>query len=172
MKKRIALSIGHSPDKPGAQAFGRSEHEEASIIAAYVLQYLYKAGVGVVVVPTGGLKSKVNFINGIDGLDLAVEIHLNAANGKAKGSETLYYPFSKKGKKLAKCVEKHMSLITKSRGVKPGWFRGRVGKYLYFLRKVNTVAIITESYFIDSEQLDPVACGYKIAQGIIEYLDT
>lgn len=172
--EHIALSIGHSPKSPGARGRGIVEHYEVARIASHLNRYLRDMGFRVTMVPTGSLRQKVKFINNLKDVDIAIECHLNASsNPKVRGSETLYFPYSKKGKALATCIEKYMKSIIKSRGSKEGWFRGvRNGKYLYFLAKCIPVAVITESYFMTGEYLAPELVAYETALGIKEYLDT
>jgi len=170
--KRVAVSIGHTDTDPGAVSKdGRKEHEEARAIAYWVKYYLNRMDYKVIDVPVGPLPDKVAYINTLNA-DVAIEVHLNAANGVATGSESLYYPFSKEGKRLARLVENQMEKITKSRGIKLGLFRGRKGKYLYFLRKTKMPSIIVEPYFIDAlEYIDPRLIGRMIAEGISDYLN-
>ena len=172
--KHVVISIGHNPKSPGAVGLGRVEHFEAAIIASYLAQYLIEMGIKVTVVPTGTLKQKVNYVNMLRDVDLAIEIHLNASSNKnVKGSETLYFPFSKNGKKLAQTIESSMKTITHSRGSKEGWFRGvKNGKYLYFLAKTKPVSVIVEPYFISSEYIEPQIVARRISLGIKKYLDT
>ena len=172
--KHVVISIGHNPKSPGAVGLGRIEHFEAAIIASYLNQYLIEMGIKVTMVPTGTLRQKVNYVNLLKDVDVAIEVHLNASSNKSvRGSETLYFPLSKKGKKLAKAIESYMKTITHSRGSKEGWYRGvRNGKYLYFLAKTKPVSVIVEPYFITSEYIEPQKVAYKIALGIKKYLDT
>ena len=116
----------------------------------------------VFIVPSGRLKKKVKWINKHNA-DLAVEIHFNACGGcKAKGSETLYYPYSTRGKKVAEIIQKYLGdVCPPSRGVKEGWWgmdRPGIEDYPgdvdgdekpdFFLKYTNCPAVIVEPEFI------------------------
>lgn len=78
------------------------------------------------------------------GADIVISIHANAsANSKANGIETLHYPGSENGIKLASEVQRRMIHRTKAtnRGIKP---RGN----LYVLENVLAPAILLELGFI------------------------
>lgn len=81
-------------------------------------------------------------------LALYISFHYNAYDGvfneKKGGIETLYYPTSVEGKKLATLIQKELIQGTKQydRGIKP---RGD----LHILRETNMVAVIIEAGFMD-----------------------
>jgi hypothetical protein len=112
-------------------------------------------------VPTGILKNKVNFINGrIMNGDVAIEIHFNAArdvdnNPVGHGCETLYYPGSVRGKLLAeKCQEALSSIYLPDRGVKEGWYRMNPDNGPdFFLAKTKCAAVIIEPEFVHRSEI-------------------
>jgi len=76
----IFISAGHYPSAPGAKWERFVEHDEAVVWADMLIA---KIGADSMLVPTGVLKSKVDFINErIMNGDIAVEIHFNAARDK------------------------------------------------------------------------------------------
>jgi N-acetylmuramoyl-L-alanine amidase len=75
------------------------------------------------------------------GYDLLIELHLNAADGNAQGTEVLYK--SNAGKEYATRVVNKLGSVFKNRGPK-------LREDLYIL-KVKPVAILIESFFCDSK---------------------
>jgi len=187
----IFISGGHHPKAKGA-AFGDfNEYDEASkwihILSEIMSESLY------IIVPTGGLRSKVDFINRSittgTGPHLAIEIHFNSdPSHGGKGSETLYYPKSEYGHELADRIQKQLSIIyPPNRGAKEGWFgmdRPGVVDYPndvdgdekpdYFLRKTNCPALIIEPEFIHNQdkivEARNAGC-HVIAQTLIQALE-
>ena len=152
----IFISAGHYPSAPGAKWDRFIEHDEAMIWATELVTELSELGKDSLLVPTGVLKDKVAFINerSING-DIALEVHFNAArdsnnNPVGKGSETLYYPGSEKGKALAETVQAVLAdCYPPSRGVKEGWYRMDPAKGPdFFLAKTKCVSVIIEPEFV------------------------
>lgn len=185
---KVAVSAGHYPKRPGAVFEGTNEHEKAVSWAKSITFYLRNLGVEVFEVPTGGLGKKIRNINS-EKCDLAIEIHFNSDPGRrGKGSETLYYPWSKKGEELADKVQRSISAFcSPNRGAKPGWYRmDQPGHIDYkgdvegdeipdaFLAKTNCTALIIEPYFLHevdriSDNID-VVCD-TMAFALWEWLD-
>jgi len=175
----IYISAGHNPEAKGACNDGFCEYDEAVLWVEKIIEILadyYE--IKAKFVPTGSLKQKVNYINNDPDSDMAVEIHFNS-NVNARGSETLYYPKSKKGKRLAKYIQDEFEeqyIFQPNRGVKEGWYHsGSTGtrKLLYFLAKTNPVAVIVEPQFIYHKQdiIDNRCKGCTaIADAIAEYV--
>lgn len=110
----ICISAGHNPAHPGACFEGFSEHPEAALWAKRIFELLPHT-VSPHLVPTGTLRSKVQYINDADAT-LAVEIHFNSAKNAdgehvGRGSETLYYPGSADGKDAATSMQKHLAPV-------------------------------------------------------------
>jgi len=154
----IFVSAGHHQEKKGACCEDFCEHDEAKIWASFLDHYL---GDNSLMVPSGTLKHKVNFINKYASAnDIAVEIHFNAAvdsdgNNVGKGSETLYYPGSVKGKELAKQVQSVLaSIFQPDRGAKEGWYRMNPSFGAdYFLQRTLCAALILEPDFIHRKEV-------------------
>lgn len=82
--------------------------------------------------------------------DFLIELHANAFNGKATGSEVLYKKQSSRGKLGAEILLKHIvgALKLKDRGPKPVELADRGG---YLIWGVSQLALIPEPFFIDSD---------------------
>ena len=82
--------------------------------------------------------------------DLCINLHCNAFNRIASGTETLYYHTSSVGKKFAACVQERVldALELRDRGIKPITGDERGG---YVLRKTSMPCLITEPAFIDND---------------------
>ena len=102
--------------------------------------------------------------------DLVAEFHLNAAGGQ--GTECYYHHKSERGKKLAQAVTDEISstLGVKNRGakIKLNAFRK---DYFGIIRQTKPCAILIETVFIDSSDLETVKtadgqrkCGEAIAR--------
>jgi hypothetical protein len=120
------------------------------------------------IVPSGKLPEKVGFINDLCGLNdvvCAVEIHFNSGPaGRVWGSETLYYPGSHAGKRMAEHVQSKLGAVfSPDRGAKEGWYKmDRPGiadyhgdvdgdeKPDYFLARTRCPALILEPEFIQN----------------------
>ncbi len=166
--KHLIISAGHNPQKTGASWKDLKEHDICVHTVKEVVQKL-APHIQVSVISTGGLKAKVQEVNRIAaaGDCIAVEVHYNAAGTTyVEGNETLYYPGSVKGKKLAtefnEVFMKHAGhLVMKDRGVKEGWYRmdsPGVIDYAgdvdgdetpdYWLRKTSCPSLILEPCFM------------------------
>lgn len=176
---KIFLSVGHSILANGncTSADGRSyggvlEYTYCKQLAPYVKSFLEKAGneVTLVVCPERKFtkstqeKSYKIPIENKGGFDLAAELHLNAFNGKAKGTE-VYYKTSK-GKVYAERVNAKLATVFKNRGA-----QNRTN--LYMLNSTKAPAILIEVFFCDNADdcaiaaaAGPDKIGRLIAEGI------
>lgn len=151
---KVFINFGHNPKHPtlpdvGAVGFGVTEADIVREIGTKVVKYLTDAGVQVVGTIQDELAPTVNAANN-SGADLFVSLHCNAANGKAKGTETFYCGGSSKGIRYAEIMQKQLikSLNTVDRGIKADW-ESHVG-YLFVLRNTSMPAILIEIAFIDN----------------------
>jgi len=148
----IFISAGHHPAKPGATFQRFIEHDEAVIWSELLYDTI---GTGASLVPPGTLQAKVDFINAriLNG-DIAIEVHFNSAkaNGQhvGRGCETLYYPGSEKGEKLATAAQAALAeVFPPSRGVKEGYYRMDPSRGAdFFLARTKCPAIIIEPEFV------------------------
>lgn len=99
------------------------------------------------------------------------EIHLNAGGGT--GSEVYYSIGSAKGKAIAAAISSNISKAfgIRNRGAKTK--RGANGDYFGIIRQTSMEAVLVETVFIDTKDLDNVktaagqrACGIAIAKAI------
>ena len=184
----ILLSAGHNPSARGAEHNGHTEHGVATRWINKIAQIVSQARESVLIVPTGTLTSKVNYINA-NNAKLALELHFNSdASKRQKGSESLYCPGSSKGKIFADIIQQefiNLNLFQPNRGSKEGWYQmdkpGHIDykgdidgdeKIDYFLHKTNCVSIILEPEFIyniDIIQNNEDAACKAIADGIIKF---
>jgi len=166
---RVAVSAGHHASAQGADRKGVTEFMETCHWQELLMETIpaqakaRRQEVEVVRIDPEKLSRKVQQINQSD-CDLAIEIHFNAASDDAaRGCEILYYPGSDVGMDAGRklCVQLAAAMETKSRGVKPGWYRmdrpGVIDFYGdkdgdempdYFLRKTNCTALIIEPEFL------------------------
>ena len=173
VNKKIALSIGHSILKNGecTSASGVvNEYKYNKKLAPYIKKYLEKVGctVDIINVPEKKYTSKssentykLEKINGHK-YDMAIELHLNCANGKAHGCEVYYV--SSKGKEIAQRIDKKLGTVFTDRGVKTA--------QLYFLTKTDCPSALVESFFCDSKSDYKIGKNYDkigklIAEGIV-----
>lgn len=153
MGKKIIISVGHSILKNGmcTSADGEvNEYRYNKKLAPEIKKYLEKAGwnVTVIVCPEKRFQTKAEektyklpLINK-GSYDLAIELHLNASDGKGHGAEVYYT--SSNGQKYAAAVQKKLSTLFRDRGIKKG-------SGLYFLNGTKPPAILIESFFCDNE---------------------
>ena len=172
VNKKIALSIGHSILKNGecTSASGVvNEYKYNKKLAPYIKKYLEKVGctVDIINVPekkyTSKSSEKTYKLDKINGhkYDMAIELHLNCANGKAHGCEVYYV--SSKGKEIAQRIDKKLGTVFTDRGVKTA--------QLYFLTKTECPSALVESFFCDSKSDYKIGKNYDkigklIAEGI------
>lgn len=174
VNKKIALSIGHSILKNGecTSASGVvNEYKYNKKLAPYIKKYLEKVGctVNIINVPekkyTSKSSEKTYKLEKINGhkYDMAIELHLNCANGKAHGCEVYYV--SSKGKEIAQKIDKKLGTVFTDRGVKTA--------QLYFLTKTDCPSALVESFFCDSKSDYKIGKNYDkigklIAEGIAD----
>lgn len=173
VNKKIALSIGHSILKNGecTSASGVvNEYKYNKKLAPYIKKYLEKVGctVDIINVPekkyTSKSSEKTYKLEKINGhkYDMAIELHLNCANGKAHGCEVYYV--SSKGNEIAQRIDKKLGTVFTDRGVKTA--------QLYFLTKTDCPSALVESFFCDSKSDYKIGKNYDkigklIAEGIV-----
>ncbi len=175
----IFISAGHHPAAPGAKYDRFIEHDEATIWAD---KMAHKLALDSVLVPVGTLSQKVAYINArIMTGDVAIEIHFNAARDKdnnpvGRGCETLYYPGSEAGERLAIQCQGALALVfPPDRGVKEGWYRMDPERGAdFFLARTKCPAVILEPDFVHRSDLiiqhRDMAIGLLI-DNLKEYID-
>ena len=175
---KIALVIGHAPDKQGAWGnAGISEYNYwKNFLIDTINQLPQKHQYRIFERPTSkrGYGSRMKLLHHkLDawGADLSVSFHFNAAgNVHVNGHEVLYC--SKRGSKYAKIINDIFTerLRTKNRGTKRKTPKDRGGG---FLCRGRSVCILLEPYFA-AHQIDylPGTEGYEALQkSIKEFFD-
>jgi N-acetylmuramoyl-L-alanine amidase len=147
--KMCALVVGHKKTSPGAE--NKKSRLTEFDYNDELAREIEKAVKGVKVQRV--YRRTYNTLPGdIDDLnpDFIVSLHCNAYNGKATGTEVLYYHRSKKGEKIAKLLNSELvgALGLKDRGIKPKTSEDRGG---YLLRNTNAPCVIAEPFFIDND---------------------
>ena len=143
---KVVINVGHGGGDCGAvnQSSGHTEHQYNLSLSSALKSHLSKDGFEVDIViqnKLNGLPTKINALNP----DFIISLHSNAFNTKAKGSECLYHPSSKKGLLLAESIQREIVKLGRvDRGVKPR-------DNLLILRKTNAPCVIIEPFFIDND---------------------
>ena len=152
---RIFLSVGHSILRGGTctSASGYThEYRYNKELAPYIKEELESRGhkCDVIVCPEGTFTSKQGEHNykipiaNSGKYDLVCELHLNASNGKGKGTEVFYYSSDSKGRNIANhiCIN-ICSLGFHNRGIKTA--------QLYMINETKPTSVLVESFFCDNK---------------------
>ena len=141
--------IGRNYDSGAIAADGTHEHSfNRDELAPLLVKELEARGHKVFIViqekSFGELPARINALNP----DLILSLHFNAYNGKATGSEVLYWHTSRKSKALAENIQKGTvaALGLADRGAK-GLAKGRGSE---LLRRTNAPCVILEPFFGDN----------------------
>ena len=142
----IVLAVGHHKLIQGAKSkeYGVTEWQINQSLVRGVGDQLLKEKWKVMCLYDISLTRKVKEINKI-APDIAIDFHLNAANGIVEGHEALYWYQSEYGKMLAEALCRNVT-INRDRGAKP--VEHENGSY--FCRTVRAVTVVWESAFIDN----------------------
>ena len=147
----IALVVGHNYKSKGAyNAYKNTyEYELNFFEAEYVSEILDERGIENQIILRDEYKDLPDKVNKLNP-NLIISFHHNAYNGKASGTETLYYHKSRKGKTLANIMQYNITNVLKlpNRGSKPRSSEDRGG---YLLRYTNAPCIILEPCFMDND---------------------
>ena len=165
---KIFLNPGHGGNDPGACGNGLKERDVVLKIGKRVEGYLRAVGYDVKLFQYDGLGEICTAANDYRA-DLFVSIHCNAANGKARGTETYCFYGSTAGRKLANAIQRQLvdSIDTVDRGVKEAGF--------YVLSGTDMPAVLVETAFIDNPQDVRLLVEHEddfaraIARGVSDY---
>lgn len=164
---KIVIDPGHGGPDPGA--IGPSGVQEKVIALAIALRLVAILRPVARVIITRETDEDVSLqarADIADGAEALISIHCNAAsNPESNGTETLYYPGSVMGRRLAECIQTQVvqELGMKNRGIKerPG---------LAVLRLTNAPAAILEIAFIsnptEEANLEDPKIHTRVAQAI------
>ncbi len=167
---KICINGGHHPTRDSGAVGSRiTEAQYTARMMASVADYLTKAGCTVLTVQEKNLSAICSAANNWD-TDLFVSIHCNAANKRARGTETFAYHGSKEGNRLAACIQNQLvnSIDTTDRGVKEAGF--------YVLKYTDAPAALVEIAFIDNEDDEALLLEHQddiaraIARGVTDRL--
>ncbi|MGD8694880.1 MAG: N-acetylmuramoyl-L-alanine amidase [Syntrophobacterales bacterium] len=149
-KKLCALVIGHKKSSPGAgnDRAGIHEFEFNEDLAIRIEKKTQNTRIQRVYRRT--YEELPGDINGLDP-DFVLSLHCNSYNGRASGTEVLYYHRSKIGEGIAKILQNHLVefLGLRDRGIKRKTSEERGG---YLLRYTNAPCVIAEPFFIDNDE--------------------
>ena len=151
---KVAIIVGHEANKQGAVNVKTGVTEFAfNTRLAELIQDEFDLMPGfecIVVYRENGYEELPYDVNRT-GADIAISLHCNAFNKKARGCETLHWYGSKNGALLAECL--HDSFVnvygvSSDRGVKP---RTASDRGANLLRKTSMPCVIVEPFFIDND---------------------
>ena len=183
---KIGVCIGHSRagDKGAVSVSGMSEWLYHMDVLPHLTMWLESAGHTVVEVDHyegSDYRSAMRYVAEklrSESVDFCLELHFNAANGKARGFEHLYWVTSERGMQLARCLNHAHAIafghIHPNRGIKP---RNANNRGSLFLRLTHCPAVIVESFFGDNpDDWDafkdaPEMLASTIAAGCLQYCD-
>lgn len=176
----ICLLVGHGKGNsgsydPGATCKTYHEFKIAREIAKHAAAYyMEKYNESCSLINYSGnlnLAERIKEVNK-NNFDFVAEIHLNAGGGT--GSEVYYSKGNKAGQAIAKEISSSIAftLEIKDRGAKTK-LNAQGKDYFGIIRQTKPTAVLIETVFIDSSDLDKVkgvsgqrACGIAIAQAI------
>ena len=157
----------------GTKHGGVNEYKYNKELAPHVVKWLEKAGHKAVlcIAPEGKLHSlneEIDYFIGEehkDDYDLSVQLHLNAFNGSAHGTEV--YAYNAEGLKVAERICKKLATVWTDRGA-------QIKTGLYWTRKTKAKAVLIESFFCDNrsdyqkaKKIGMDAHAKLIAEGIV-----
>lgn len=149
--KHVAISIGHGPkiDRGAVSEDGKTtELDWNTGLATLIKQEIVTSSsmqVSIVHRTIEGVMpvKETNATNA----DFAIELHLNAFNTQASGTEMLYHPQSEKGLRLANLLQ---ATAVRTLGLPDRGAKIPPRKGLAWLAGTKMPAVIVESFFIDN----------------------
>lgn len=149
--KTVAIVVGHGPkiDKGAQNQNGTTELQWNTDLASRIIKHMEgnSGATPVLIFRQKEGHSPWELVNAAKA-DFAIELHCNAFDRRASGTEMIHHPGSEKGMKLARLLQTFAvaTLQLPDRGIKPPW-AGRGGA---FLSQTRCPAVIVESMFIDN----------------------
>jgi N-acetylmuramoyl-L-alanine amidase len=152
---KLGLIVGHKPSAPGAcnKKHSICEYEFNDQLACDIydkLKIRSDTNIDVQIIRRKTYKSLPSDVNKFEP-DFCISLHCNAFNGKANGTEVLYYHTSTKGKQMAQILQQKLldALGFNDRGILP---RGTEDRGGYLLRYTAMPCVISEPFFIDNDE--------------------
>ena len=146
---KICIDPGHGGADPGAVSGNVKEKDLNLAIAQKLLLLLYNKGHDIIMTRSNdiavSLYERANKANNFNA-DIFVSIHNNAVSDEGvQGTETLFYPGSKQGERLARLVQDELvkKLQRPDRGIKPR-------RNLVVLKCTTMPAILAECAFLSN----------------------
>lgn len=174
---RIVLDPGHGGRDPGSSGFGLVEKNLTLDLAKRIEKLLVRKGISVDLTRRSdkyvGFEERADIANRAPNT-LFVSLHFNAHTDRSiSGTETLYWPGSDLGRKLASYIQSELGrrLVTRNRGFRP--------ERLKVLELTEATGVLIECGFI-SNRWESQRCGTQwfrqilaeeIVQGILRYRD-
>lgn len=154
MKHTIAISAGHTPDRPGATKGNISEYSLTVAITGRICQILSEKGHYPWFIGADNNITQIAQINKINA-SCGLELHFNAfIDDKTQGTEVLHAG-SKRGIELAQHIQNNLldRLGTKNRGIKKGFYQGDYRKpMIEILTKTKCPFVIPEPLFLSNPE--------------------
>lgn len=179
MAKRVFIGVGHGGSDPGA--VGKVCEADANLTISLEMKrilesYGFVVGISRTRDENDDLPEEINEANAFKP-DLAFEVHNNAGGGDGFEVYVQTNSYAAKSKAAAKAVEARVKALgQKSRGIKTKKNSSGTADYFGWLRQVKAPAILTEGFFVDSNdalgfdttaELKALANAY--AQGVLDY---
>ena len=173
---KIFINPGHDIDRDSGavnRTTGLREADVARNIGERVKGYLENVGYECKLFQFDSLQ-KICDEADYFGADLFVSIHCNAANQKARGTETYHCAGSVNGKKLAQTI--HNQIVASIPANYKYWDRGVKSAGFYVLKYTSMPAVLVETAFIDNDTDARLLVDYEdefaraIARGVTDYV--
>jgi N-acetylmuramoyl-L-alanine amidase len=176
--ERVVIDPGHGGSDPGANAYGLLEKHLTLDLAFRLEELLLAAGIAVELTRREdvfvSLEDRAALANEVSGT-VFVSLHFNGhADRSISGIETLYWPGSTEGHRLASYIQGELGrrLAGRNRGFRP--------ERLKLLELTEGTAVLIEAGFL-TNRWESQRCGAEwyrqivaeeIAQGLLRYRDS
>lgn len=172
---KIALSAGHTPNRPGAKMGIISEYSLTSAVIGDLIHRLQKAGHEAWIIGASTNTKQIQEINGLN-CDCGLELHFNSFSTQEMHGTEVLHADSKNGRKLAQCIQSKLveKLKTKDRGVKLGYYQQDTRKpIISILTDTNCPFVVPEPLFLSNNEdllkIDIQLISISIFEGLESY---
>lgn len=151
--KTVCIVVGHKPTSGGAvnATMGLSEYDYNQPLAGMIADLLHRRNIRPVVLYRDSYTNLPADINRVDP-DYCIELHCNSnADTSIKGTATLYWHTSVKGKALANRIQSAMVGLfgDNNRGIKPLTADSRGA---HVVQKTAAPCVLLEPFFISNDE--------------------